>query len=304
MDISIAATASDAGDDALSPGEALRQAREARGESLSEVAQALKLSLAQLAAIEGGKFDTLPGPTFVRGFVRNYARHLGLEAEPLLARLEAGGVAGVIAAAVDLTPVSNARGDMPLGDGARASSGSAPILLGIVVAALVALLVAGLYFGWFETQPEPFPVVVEPSDPEIIPEAEGVAAEAGALPDAAPVATVATPEASAPVPAQESAAPATTVATAPATPPVRGQKPVLRFSFTGEAWFEVREGRDGSGRILDQGVGAAGSIRNIQGTPPFSLVVGNARNVKVEFNGKPVDLTPHTKVSVARLTLQ
>jgi cytoskeleton protein RodZ len=78
----------------------------------------------------------------------------------------------------------------------------------------------------------------------------------------------------------------------------------LRFSFGTEAWIEVREGKDGSGKILYSGSNPAGSTRNIQGKPPFSLVVANAREVKLEFKGKPVDLAPHTQVSVARLTLQ
>ena len=37
---------------------------------------------------------------------------------------------------------------------------------------------------------------------------------------------------------------------------------------------------------------------------PFALVIGNAANVSLEFEGKPVELAAHTKVSVARLTVQ
>jgi len=42
----------------------------------------------------------------------------------------------------------------------------------------------------------------------------------------------------------------------------------------------------------------------VRGTPPFSLVIGNASHVRLTYNGKPVDLAPHIKVDVARLTIE
>ncbi|HNA05291.1 MAG TPA: helix-turn-helix transcriptional regulator, partial [Rhodocyclaceae bacterium] len=71
----------------FSPGAALRSARVARGLSVEEVAHALKLAPRQIEAIEADAFDRLRGLTFARGFVRNYARHLGLDAEPLVAAI-------------------------------------------------------------------------------------------------------------------------------------------------------------------------------------------------------------------------
>ena len=87
-------------------GEALRQAREARGLSLAEVAGALKLTAKQVGAIESESFEQLPGIAFARGFIRNYARLLGLDPAPLLERLE------LPAQVKDmrLTPESNAEG--------------------------------------------------------------------------------------------------------------------------------------------------------------------------------------------------
>src|SRR5437867_8870323 len=65
-------------------GAGLKAAREARGLSISEVAQQLKFAPRQLEALEQERFDLLPGGTFVRGMVRSYARLLKLEPEPLL----------------------------------------------------------------------------------------------------------------------------------------------------------------------------------------------------------------------------
>ena len=57
-----------------SAGALLREAREAAGMSIDAVAQQLKLAPRQVQALEDGDFAHLPGRTFVRGFMRNYAR--------------------------------------------------------------------------------------------------------------------------------------------------------------------------------------------------------------------------------------
>ncbi|HVR93563.1 MAG TPA: helix-turn-helix transcriptional regulator, partial [Casimicrobiaceae bacterium] len=69
------------------PGARLRAAREAAGLSLDQVAQQLKLAPRQVKALEEESFGELPGRTFSRGFVRNYARLLHLDAQDLLAHL-------------------------------------------------------------------------------------------------------------------------------------------------------------------------------------------------------------------------
>ena len=55
---------------------------------------------------------------------------------------------------------------------------------------------------------------------------------------------------------------------------------------------------------LALGTNRAGSTRSVQGTAPFTLVVGNAANVTLEQDGKAVDLAAHVRGSVARLTLR
>ena len=77
-----------ADDSAGSIGETLRRTREAQGYSLVDVANTLKIRRVYLEAIESGRLDDLPtGPAYASGFVRSYAQALGLDPEPLLARL-------------------------------------------------------------------------------------------------------------------------------------------------------------------------------------------------------------------------
>lgn len=65
----------------LTVGARLQMAREAAGWSIEQVALKLRLSQAQIAALESGRRDDLPPAPYVRGYIRNYARLLGIEVE-------------------------------------------------------------------------------------------------------------------------------------------------------------------------------------------------------------------------------
>lgn len=67
-------------------GHILREAREARGLTLAEVQDEIRINTRFLEALENGDYAELPTPVHVRGFLRNYARFLGLDPQPLLSR--------------------------------------------------------------------------------------------------------------------------------------------------------------------------------------------------------------------------
>ena len=65
-------------------GSVLREARERRNMSLADIARQTKVSVSSLQLLEQGKLGDLPHETFVRGFIRSYARSLGVShVEPL-----------------------------------------------------------------------------------------------------------------------------------------------------------------------------------------------------------------------------
>lgn len=66
-------------------GEILRNAREKKKLTIDQVEKATKIRSKFILALEQNQFDKLPGPTFARGFVKNYAAHLGLPPEETLA---------------------------------------------------------------------------------------------------------------------------------------------------------------------------------------------------------------------------
>ena len=124
-------------------GMALRSAREARGESVAEVAAALKLAGRQVVAMEEERLDELPGPAFVKGFFRNYGRYLGVDVEPMIAARWAEPARGV-----DLSPVTNAQGIMPAAGGGS-GVGRAAVVLSAVLLVVIAL---GWHFDGFRLQ--------------------------------------------------------------------------------------------------------------------------------------------------------
>jgi cytoskeleton protein RodZ len=65
-------------------GDNLRTERQARGVSLEDISSATKISVRLLQAIENEDFGRLPGGVFNVNFVRQYARHLGLEEESVV----------------------------------------------------------------------------------------------------------------------------------------------------------------------------------------------------------------------------
>jgi cytoskeleton protein RodZ len=286
---------------ALHPGAVLREAREARRMTRDEVAQVLKLTPRQVAAIENEEFDLLPGATFARGFVRNYARMLGIDAAPLLRALDQRLTSGE----VDLSPPSNAEGIMPAGSGAA----RVPRVLLVLLVLVVTALAAGLYLDRFPgtlpdwslrgtAAPEDAapaaasrPALAEDAPPAAPQAAAGISAE----PAPAALASAAATDAGPPV-AEPPAPPATVVLPAPAA------TKRLQFRVGGrESWIEVK---DGKGQVLASKLNKPESGFTVEGQPPFALVIGNAGSVQVEYEGRPVDLAPHTSVSVARLRLE
>lgn len=108
----------------LSAGDALRQQREALHRDLKDVASALRIKPAYLAALEEGRPDRLPGPAYAAGFVRAYGDHLGLDGAEILRRfrLEASGL--------DAKP--DLSFPMPLGE--KSVPGGAVLLVALILA--------------------------------------------------------------------------------------------------------------------------------------------------------------------------
>ena len=287
------------------PGARLRAAREAAGLSLDQVAQQLKLAPRQVKALEDESFGELPGRTFSRGFVRNYARLLHLDAQDLLAHLP-----DVSQAPALESPTLHSTGammaELPSASAAKTGLGRWLIPL-ILIACIVAAAAYEWYRGALSNYAEPARTVSDATDyrapTTIVP---GVA-----LPN--PLASssqTAAPQTTAPqTVAPQSVPPVASMRDSVATPAGGSTLPTsgapgdatVLITYKGPSWTEIR---DRSGQLVVSRLVAAGSVEPVQGAPPFDIVLGNARAVTLVYRGTPVDLSPYTRRNVARLTLQ
>ena len=257
-------------------GRALAAAREGRGLTQADVAAQLRLHVRQVKAIEEEDLAALPAGPFVRGYVRNYAKLVDLPAEPLLSLLNARS-----------RPTEPLRAE---GEGAKAISPiqrmpREPISGRLVIGGAVVALVVFAAFGWWTMRAE------QPKEPVVLSES---APAAGPVPATAASSTAAEP------PAETLPAAAAAEAAAAAAPSVSDT--VLRLSFRDRSWVEVRQA---DGAVLLSQNNGPGTVQTVDGVPPYTLVIGNASKVDLEFRGQSVDLSASTsRDDVARLRLE
>ena len=279
----------------------LRAAREAAGMSIDAVAQQLKLAPRQVKALEDGEFTLLPGRTFVRGFMRNYARLVHLDPEAVLGALPTTAAPMLDSPALHATAPT--MGELPATEAARHGWTRWAIPL-----TLVAIIGATAAWEWMHPPGNAPREATALSPAEHAPPASRAPETVGTpLPN--PVAPAVPPEAT-PPPAEPAAAEG--AAAAPETPaavpvavpetatPVATEAP-LTLAFRDSSWTEVKAR---SGRVLLAGMNARGTTQALSGAPPLDLVIGNAANVTLTWKGQRVDLAPYTRGNVARLTLE
>lgn len=275
------------------PGAALSAARTAQNLSLTDVARQLKLSVNQVAALEAGEFERLPGPVFVRGFVRNYARLLKLDPERILDLI------------VPDASEREMRNEMPASRDIPFPPERARRWPGLVLLLLLAIaMLAGYEFYWGEQTR--VVTTTKPAAPQASPVAPAAQTARDVVPATMPDAQAPTPahlEAVAPAvqPAQDTRQSAEAVSQAPPVAPPAGDNE-LRFTFDKESWVQIRES---GGKVIFTRLNPAGSEQRVSGKPPFRLVIGNAHGVRLTYNERPVDLEPHiVRDDVARFTLE
>jgi cytoskeleton protein RodZ len=285
-------------------GAILAQAREAAGLSVQDVAVQLRLAPRQVTAIERDDFASLPGRTFVRGFVRNYARLLKLDVDAILAALPGDG-----AAALDrpsLAATTRAIGELPSERAAR--PGAAKWAIPLVLIAIVAI--AALYE--FSRPPSPAPLATTPPAAPAPPPAAEPSPSSSPAPrdDAQPggpppsslagTTTTSLPNPVAAVAPAASSAPAPAPSPAAASPATQGAPNQLSLRFHGTSWIEVR---DRSGNIVLSMTGNDGTSREIAVASPGEITVGNVAAVEASWRGRRLDLAAQSKQNVARVRL-
>lgn len=316
-----------------SPGKLLKQARESRRLSAEDVARDLRLAPARVEALEADDYRNMPAPTFVRGYLRSYARLVRLSEEEVLAAYDE-------AQKPRVAPIAEAPKPAPSVP-RQARSGDRPVR--VVTYLLVALLVV-LVFSWWKGRWE-IPVAPRPgsattaeldksSAPAVTSGSSAPAAEpavpaeappgqttvvtapatgASAPAQAAPkpsasstasaespkkAATAETPKAVVETPRPEAAAPAGKTPSAPA--PVAENTVQVSLIFDGESWADVRDAR--RQRLVYQQFKPGQSV-TVSGVPPFKVYLSNAGAVRMRYAGEPYDVAAHRTGLYARFSV-
>ncbi|QIE91020.1 helix-turn-helix domain-containing protein [Pseudomonas nitroreducens] len=322
------------------PGETLRQARENKGWSTAQVAGQLNLTENALRQLEQGSFDQLPGHTFARGYIRAYAKLLGMDQAQMVTAFDQ--YTGTDASG------SNVQALGRVVEPVRLSRN----LLRLFSLALLAVLIGFGYFWWQERSARPAEtgslnmehVEVESADgtTEIHtldePEDQAVAEDQANTPPvpsepagdsgtaeapaegtppatAAPVApgTPAVPEAAqapapaVPAPAQPPAAQQPAVPANPAAPAEAPAAPVVAAAGQGVVKVQFTadcwtQVTDADGKVILEGLKRKGDSLEVAAKAPVQLRLGFAQGAQVSYNGQPVEVTP-ARGGTARLKL-
>lgn len=275
----------------------LRQTREAAGLHIAALAAALKVPVKKLEALEAGRYEELPDMTFARALASSACRQLKIDPARVLEQIP-----GAVQPALGDAPHSINTPFQAPGEGAGAGALailSRPAVWGVLLLLLAALAVALVPAGWLERARDALPSLPETAETAPAAPAAEVApvepVQDGISLSMTPSPALSTADVSAqPAPAVASEPVVETAAPTPSTS-------LLSIRATGESWIEVI---NGSGSQVMQRVLKPGDVVDFSTSPPYSVVVGRADAVQVTVRGKPLDVLPYARNSVARFEVK
>lgn len=229
-------------------GETLRQARLDRGATLADAEAETRIRRRYLEALEAEDYAALPAPVYTRGFIRTYARYLGLDPE----------------ATLDLyTPGRTREERAPIRPATPQLSSGRPLSLRLFVGLAAAVLI-GLLLVYLWSQYNIFVESLNQADQVRTPTA------------------VSTPVAAVPSPSGPTVLVSPTLATSPSPIPTPERGVVVEARVTERTWMEVWV--DGTSRL--QETLQSGAVRTFRGEQSVRMRVGNAGGVVVTVNGE------------------
>ena len=301
---------------AVSAGALLRQARQAQGVALEDLAATLKVPVEKLQALEDEDWQRLPDVVFLRALAQTICRTLHLEAAPVLALLPQQKVTALAPQGGLNAPMRERGVPSILATKTQHSPWPWVVLLLIVLG-------GGGYLGVQWMAPEwvrgVSTTVSAPSDPAgdsplfspAVPEEGdgggmgnmGDVAQAGEVPSVQVAALMqpALPEEEGAQPGFAAPAPAAEPAAAPAAQAAASVSPVLRITAKGATWVQVLDAQQ---RLLIEKILQDGEVFSTSAPKPLTVAVGKADLATVEVNGAPFDVQAVARSNVARFEVK
>ena len=279
----------------MQPGDILRNAREQKGLTLEEASRQSRIKMSALSAIESGETAEIP-VVYLRGYIKNYARFLGVASPEFESRLE--DVKGAEPEMHTVFPIGATRSNAERW--LKASSY-------LAASALIATL------AWQFTHEA---VRFSQGDSQLTASTSGPATSDGSTRQEgtqdprpanthlnASIASVEMLSKRGELVGDSAAEQAWAAIAGTAEPGTATAMPLhsLSISTSADTWVEIS---DAAGEQLELDLIRAGSSREYNGQPPFDVMIGRASAVELGMDGNDVDLGPHTRGNVARMTLQ
>jgi len=267
----------------LGPGLSLRQAREARNLSVADVKSALRFREGIVEALECDDYNGLPAPIFVKGYLRSYARLVGVGEGPVLAQYQAQGPSEPPPLAPTFPATSAFHSHVPW-----------PIVLGALG---VLVIITALFMLKSEKQDQVASeqVIVQEAIAEIDSNHNDLTQDM-AGPDLETAVESDTGEllAEAEMGLHYAVLDVTEIEPSVSSVPT---EQILRLTISDDCWAEIT---DNDGRRLIYELLKSGTVKKVEGVAPFSVVLGNADAVQLEYKGEVYDFSSSIRRNIAR----
>ncbi|EOW9663156.1 cytoskeleton protein RodZ [Vibrio parahaemolyticus] len=301
----------------IEAGTLLKNKRESLGMTKKQVADRLRLRVSVIEDIENNRFESQQVATFTRGYLRSYAKFVGLDEKVVLVALEQ---------TADVKPKEQEIEMQSFSRKTKHEKHNSRIMLLTWVIAIVIIGISAAW--WWQNQQENSlaqvvaeanvetsqPSADEIADIDLMTEEELIAstpAELAASNNTASESSINAAQTDEVVPAEteESTTEATQepVAVIEAAEEVQEESPVvpegmtlLTMKFKADCWIQVK---DTNGKTLVSGTQKPGQDVELTGKAPFKVILGAPEGVTMTFASEPVDLSGYTSGKVARFTL-
>ncbi|EKO3426817.1 DUF4115 domain-containing protein [Vibrio fluvialis] len=288
----------------VQPGTLLKEKREALGLTQKQVADRLRLRVTIIQNIEENNFDSDLVATFTRGYLRSYAKAVGLAEHLVLDAFEES-----------VTPEPQEQTMQSFSKKTKREKHDSRIM---TITWIILLVIIGMSSLWWwqnneqdtlkpDQGTEAVSAVADqaaaPATEEVQPEfntIEPTQAEAQSDAQTSEEPTGDEMAMEDPAPAQEEAVvESQTTPAVPAAAEVTSGE-LLTMNFSSDCWVQVK---DATGKTLSTGIKKAGETLNLRGQKPLQVILGAPEGVSVTFASEPVDLSGYTSGKVARFTL-
>ncbi|MCS0353495.1 cytoskeleton protein RodZ [Vibrio ordalii] len=293
--------------DTVQPGTLLKAKREALGLTQKQVADRLRLRLSIIQSLEENNFASDQVATFTRGYLRSYAKAVGIKESVILASFD------------DCYPTVVA--EQPMQSFSKKTKREKHDSRIMTLTWGIFAIIIGISSLWWWQNQEQENVVVESSPsitstsverlrdedfttvPELVPTVDESQVEAEAVDIPIEINTQAAELI--PSPEDDTAEADLSASDDPVldkTPPQDATNPYapLTLTFSADCWIQVK---DAAGKTLSTGIKKSGQTVTLQGEAPFQIILGAPESVSMTFASEPVDLSGYTSGKVARFTL-